>query len=208
MLKELFEAHFYYKAFKKRANCLLFIKEESLSKEFSLIDRQACIGCRFICDENPENRSQLIVFSNHTVNLVNVNQIFSYIDEEVGDICDFLLDDSSSASLIELTCTSNNYIESKRQKARIQLYNTIRLFYSIPDVKAHFLKEKSRYVIFSWKETFVESASSDEIERSMLGMTKMANEVYSPENESDFDFDFKLREIKYPDVLNWDSLVS
>ena len=37
--------------------------------------------------------------------------------------------------------------------------------------------------------------------RSMMGMTVMADEVYSPDNESKFDFGFKLKEIRYPHAL-------
>ena len=41
----------------------------------------------------------------------------------------------------------------------------------------------------------------DDVERSMRDMTIMADAVYSPDNESKFELDFKLREIRYPDVL-------
>ena len=35
----------------------------------------------------------------------------------------------------------------------------------------------------------------------MTGMTVMADEVYSPDNESKFDFGFKMKEIRYPYAL-------
>lgn len=41
----------------------------------------------------------------------------------------------------------------------------------------------------------------DSIEFSMKGMILMSDETYSPDNESKFDFGFKLKEIRYPDVL-------
>ena len=41
----------------------------------------------------------------------------------------------------------------------------------------------------------------DVVIRNMMGMTVMADEVYSPDNESKFDFGFKLKEIRYPHAL-------
>ena len=41
----------------------------------------------------------------------------------------------------------------------------------------------------------------DDIESSMKGMTVLNDVIYSPDNESKFDFGFKLREIRYPDLL-------
>ena len=41
----------------------------------------------------------------------------------------------------------------------------------------------------------------DVVIRSMMGMTVMVDEVYSPDNESKFDFDFKMKEIRYPHAL-------
>jgi len=41
----------------------------------------------------------------------------------------------------------------------------------------------------------------DSVEASMKGMIQMTDEVYSPDNESRFDFGFKLKEIRYPDFL-------
>ena len=33
-------------------------------------------------------------------------------------------------------------------------------------------------------------------------MTILADAVYSPDNESKFDFGFKLKEIRYPSILS------
>lgn len=56
-------------------------------------------------------------------------------------------------------------------------------------------------MVFSWKETFPENQEMDSVEASMKGMILMSDEVYSPDNESKFDFEFKMKEIRYPDVL-------
>jgi hypothetical protein len=68
-------------------------------------------------------------------------------------------------------------------------------------IRNHIEAKSVRYVIFSWKETFSEDEEMDDVEKSMKGMILMTDEVYSPDNESRFDFGFKLREIRYPDVL-------
>ena len=41
----------------------------------------------------------------------------------------------------------------------------------------------------------------DSVEQSMKGMILMSDEVYSPDNESKFDFGFKMKEVRYQDVL-------
>ena len=56
-------------------------------------------------------------------------------------------------------------------------------------------------MVFSWKETFDRNAVADYVEKNMTDMTMMADEAYSPDNESHFDFGFKLKEIRYPFAL-------
>ena len=56
-------------------------------------------------------------------------------------------------------------------------------------------------MVFSWKETFPKNQEMDSLEASMEGMILMSDEVYSPDNESKFDFGFKMKEIRFPDVL-------
>ena len=46
-----------------------------------------------------------------------------------------------------------------------------------------------------------ENQEMDSVETSMKGMILMSDEVYSPDNESKFDFGFKMKEIRFPDVL-------
>ena len=55
--------------------------------------------------------------------------------------------------------------------------------------------------MFSWRETIPDDEEMDFVESSMKGMTLMADEVYSSDNESKFDFGFKLKEIRYPSIL-------
>ena len=100
-----------------------------------------------------------------------------------------------------MTCSTTDYVKGKRIKARGQLFNTLSLFYTNPDIRSHMEKKNIRYVVFSWKETIPENKEMDSVETSMKGMILMSDEVYSPDNESNFDFGFKLKEIRYPDVL-------
>lgn len=69
-------------------------------------------------------------------------------------------------------------------------------------MKVYINRKTKNYAIFSWKETFDSSIKSDEVEDMMTGMFAMADAVYSPDNESNFDFDFKFKEIRYPHVLS------
>ena len=132
---------------------------------------------------------------------MSLDQVFGYVKDNVGEISDFLLDGSESAIVVEMTCSTTDYVKGKRVKARGQLYNTLSLLSMNPDVRNHLENKQSRYVVFSWKETFPENQEMDSVEASMKGMILMSDEVYSPDNESKFDFGFKMKEIRYPDVL-------
>ena len=69
--------------------------------------------------------------------------------------------------------------------------------YFVPALCEHIEKEE-KFVIFSWRETFMEYDPLDPIEVSIKTMTSMSDEVYSPDNESNFDNSFKYKEIRYP----------
>lgn len=132
---------------------------------------------------------------------MNLEQVFDYVGEDVGEISDYLLDGAESAIMVEMTCSTTDYVKGKRVKARGQLYNTLSLLFTNPDVRNHMENKQARYAVFSWKETFPENQEMDSVEASMKGMILMSDEVYSPDNESKFDFGFKMKEIRYPDVL-------
>ena len=70
-----------------------------------------------------------------------------------------------------------------------------------PVVKEHIERLAVHYVVFSWRETFNGNNIDDAVGSSMTGMTVMVDEVYSPDNDSKFDFGFKLKEIRYPLAL-------
>lgn len=127
--------------------------------------------------------------------------MFSFVREKVGEICDYMLDTTNTTILVEMTCSNSEHVLGKRQKARGQLYNTLCNLYANPAIRGHIEHNAIRYAVFSWKETFPEEAEMDGIESSMKGMTVLTDAVYSPDNESTFDFDFKLKEIRYPDRL-------
>ena len=200
MLKELFEASFYI-TFPKKEDTILMLDERTAQGDFGLVDTKACQGCKYVCSDNPDEREQLKAHSDKQVSIVSLDQVFGYVKDNVGEISDFLLDGTESVIVVEMTCSTTDYVKGKRVKARGQLYNTLSLLSMNPDVRNHLEKKQSRYVVFSWKETFPENQEMDSVEASMKGMILMSDEVYSPDNESKFDFGFKMKEIRYPDVL-------
>ena len=200
MLKELFESSFYY-TFPRKEDTILILDEFTARGDFALVDESACKGCKFVCSDNPKKREQLRVYGDQQVSYVSLDQVFNYVREDVGQISDFLLEGKESTILVEMTCSTTDYVKGKRIKARGQLFNTLSLLYTNPDIRSHMEKKNIRYVVFSWKETIPENKEMDSVETSMKGMILMSDEVYSPDNESNFDFGFKLKEIRYPDVL-------
>lgn len=200
MLKELFEASFYI-TFPKKEDTILMLDERTAEGDFSLVDTKACQGCKYVCSDNRDEREQLKAHGDNQVHILNIDQVFDYVREDVGEISDYLLEGPESAVVVEMTCSSTDYVKGKRVKARSQLYNTLLLLNTNSDVRSHFENKQARYVVFSWKETFPEDQEMDSVEKSMKGMILMSDEVYSPDNESKFDFGFKLKEIHYPDVL-------
>lgn len=121
--------------------------------------------------------------------------------EDVGEVCDYMLEGEADVMLVEMTCSTTDYVGDKRQKARSQLFNTLTNLYLSPFVKEHIENKAKRSAVFSWKETFDTATATDSAESSMLGMTLMSDEVYSPDNESAFDLGFVLKEVRYPDIL-------
>ena len=200
MLKELFEGYFYY-TFPKVGDKLLMLDERMESGDFSLLDLNACRSCRFVCNEDPEMREQLRVNGMGDVCIISMDQVFRYVKEDVGETCDYMMEGYEDVMLVEMSCSMTDYVSDKRQKARRQLYNTLSHLYMNPLVKVHIEKKMRRSAIFSWKETSYVSGATDMAESSMLGMMLMPDEVYSPDNESKFEFGFVLKEIRYPDVL-------
>lgn len=170
-------------------------------KELFEADSKACQGCKYVCCDNLDGREQLRVHGDKQVSIVSLDQVFDYVRENVGEISDYLLEGTESAIVVEMTCSTTDYVKGKRVKARGQLYNTLSLLNTNPDVRCHLENKQVRYVVFSWKETFPDNQEMDSVEASMAGMILMSDEVYSPDNESKFDFGFKMKEIRYPDVL-------
>lgn len=200
MLKELFEAHFYC-TFHRKAETVLMLDERTAQGDFTLLDTNACQGCKFVCSDDPREREQLKVHGDQTVYVLNMDQVFSYVQEDVGEICDYMLEGTTSVTLVEMTCSTTDYVRGKRQKARGQLYNTLDRLFTSPTIKSHIERMPIRHVVFSWKETFPDDGEMDSVETSMREMFLMTDEVYSPDNESRFDYGFKMKEIRYPDVL-------
>lgn len=205
MIKELFESSFFMSN-PNKGNHLINLMEKLYKGSFYLVDELACRDCKRICNSSSHERKQLHVFTKGEVYVMRMDQVFMLLTD-VGENCDYMLDDSERMALIEMTCTSSEYATSKRQKAKGQLYNTLVTICSNQDVKNHINRKKARFVIFSWKDTSLDEPY-DAAEESMIAMTRMSDEVYSVDNVSNFDFGFKYKEIRYPDILNWDNLLS
>ena len=200
MLKELFEGSFYV-TFDKKDGVLVNLQERTFNGGFSLLDPNACRGCKYVCCGDPDNREQLRVYSDYQAYSISVDDVFCNIRDDVGEICDYMIDTCYTTALVELTCSNSDYVIDKRQKSRRQLYNTLALFCANPVVKHHIEQKEVRYAVFSWKETFPVTSDMDSVEDSMRGMILLPDAVYSPDNESNFDYGFKLKEIRYPDVF-------
>ena len=181
MLKELFEASFYI-TFPKKEDTVLMLDERIFQGNFGLVDAHACQGCKYICNDKQEEREQLKVHGDKQVSIISLDQVFSYVCEDVGEISDYLLEGTDTAIVVEMSCSTTDYVKGKRVKALSQLYNTLSLLNTSPDVRNHLESKKTRYVVFSWKETFPDE-EMDSIESSMKGMILMSDEFYSPYNE-------------------------
>lgn len=197
MLKELLEGHF-YGTFPKVTNRVLNITEHVQNGSFSLLDKEACRNCHFICNSDPEKREQMKVKSTFPVHYICLDDVFCFVKEDIGETCDYLLECNDTVAVVEMTCSTTEYVTGKRQKARHQLLNTISLLMTSPTVKIHIERLKNHVAVFSWRETFDKEITDDPVGKNMEDMMAMSDEVYSPENESKFDFDFKLKEIRYP----------
>lgn len=202
MLKELFESSFYF-TFPKKRNVTLALVEKEFTDRFVLFDSKACRDCRNKCSADKNGREQLVVNANSNVHVISLDDVFSYVKDPVGDNCDYMLDDDGQVILVEMTCTSSDYIGNKREKARSQLYNSLCLLNTNPDLRKHLDQKGKRYVVFSWRETMPDKSDSDIVETGMRSMMDMVDEVYSPDNVSKIDFGFVFKEIRYPDPLVW-----
>lgn len=207
MLKELFESTFYI-THPSKNGALVNIQEYSSIGEIHLCDSAACRNC-LVCISHPEYRRNINIFSNTSVNYISVEQVFSYVSEDLGDSCDYLLADSNRASLLEMTCSESKYVDNergKRMKARGQLLNTLIHLFENKNVRDFLSNKSSKYVIFSWKDSSPVKDTTDDVENNFRSFANITDEVYSIDNVQKFDFDFLFKEVRYPDVLQWDQL--
>lgn len=144
-----------------------------------------------------------IVKTDTTVNALKLDDVFELVKEPIGDNCDYLLEDDKKSALIELTCSNEDYVKSKRTKAKEQLLSTLEMLYMNSIIRIHFERKSEKYVVFSWRDTTKRDMKDDLASFNMLEMTKMSDATYSLDNESRFEFDFKYKEIRYPDKLVW-----
>ncbi|MCQ2217127.1 MAG: hypothetical protein MJZ33_01420 [Paludibacteraceae bacterium] len=203
MLKELFESCFYV-TFPAKAGCVVNLTEVLYRGDFALVDSEACRDCRYMCSRVDSEREQLLIRSaDGIINAIKVDDLFAPIGENLGRMCDFILDDGHKMALIEMTCATKEHVGSKRVTCIGQLYNTLTNLRTCGPVKEHIEKETECEAVFSWKETNAPSDLTDPIEASMTAMTDLADEVYSADNVSRFDDGFIYREIRYPIPLRW-----
>lgn len=201
MLKDLFESSF-YRTFPIKEGTIINLEHRlSNTENFTLRDDEACKNCRFACVDNFDNRVQLNVKSTTPANYISIGQVFSYVEEPVGEICDYMIECTGFTSLVEMSCAQSEYVKNKRQKARRQLLHTISLLRTNEPIREHIDSIDKKYAVFSWRETFNAYDGIDDVEKNMLDLTVMADEVYSPNNEMKFEYGYKYKEIRYPDYL-------
>lgn len=205
MLKELFESSFYI-TYPHKENFSVNLHEDRYTAIFSLKDENACRDCRVVCHNEESKRAQLQINTSTAVHVLNIDELISYIKENVGETCDYLLDDGQKSIFVEMTCSNSEHVASKRQKARRQLYNTLCVLFANPIIRKHFEDEVKKYVVFSWKDTTCQNTVNDISSTNMLGMVLMSDATYTPENVSKFDFGYLLKEIRYPNIIQWNSL--
>ena len=205
MLKELFESAFFlvYPIKGNNTPCLL---QSELKGPFSLFDETACSSCLRPCYNKDGHKEQLCLFSNDTVTILKLDQVFELLQESYGENCDFVLDGHKIFMLLEMKCCQTKHYESERHKARNQLHNTIYVLKNVPPINKHIFNSRKKYVIFSWKITS-DNDNNDMVSFNMSGMTSFVDETYSIDNESYFDNDFFYKEVRHPDILNWDKLM-
>ena len=112
MLKELFEGHFYW-TFPKVTNRVLNLSERVEKGTFSLIDENACRDCHYLCSSNPAEREQMKVVCQMPVYVISMDDVFSYVKEDLGETCDFMLEGNDTVSIVEMTCSTSNYVTEK-----------------------------------------------------------------------------------------------
>lgn len=200
--------------FPPRAVKSINLREEVFKESHGLNDARACEKCIKECSD----KVQLRIETHSDVHCLGLDNVFGLVKEEVGDTCDYMLQDNDKVVFVEMTCSQEKYVngststevynESKRAKARCQLKNTLSLLYTNGVIKQHLEKMTSRYVVFSWKDTSTSDVYQDvdSAEKNMFDFTSLADEIYSPNKETSFEFGFKWREIRYPQPLEWDKL--
>ena len=198
MLKELFESSFYM-TYPHDENVLPNVTETIYVGSFALVDPSACVGCRDICNPNPMQRQQLRLFTSTDVHAVKMDDVLKYVKDNLGEHCDYILDNGHKFCLVEMTCANDVHVGSKRLKSRSQLFNSISSLRACYAIREHIDAAEQCYVVFSWRKTEV-GDENDPVEKTMLKMIAVSDEIYSPDNESNFDNTFKYKEIRYPDV--------
>lgn len=201
MLKELFESSFYI-TYPHDENVLPNVVETVYVGSFALVDSSACVGCRDICHPDPLQRQQLRLLASTDVCAVRMDDVLKYVNDNLGEHCDYILDNGHKFCLVEMTCANDVHVGSKRLKSRSQLFNSISTLRACYAIREHIEAAEQCYVIFSWRKTVV-GDDDDPVEKTMQKMIEVSDEIYSPDNESNFDNTFKYKEIRYPDVYHY-----
>ena len=206
MLKELFESAFYL-THPRKAGTLLMLHETLHHGSFSMCDPLACADCEH-CRTNPGERKNIKVHSSSDVHVLGLSQVFALMTSDSDKNCDYLIESCGVPCLLEMTCSRQQYVEkSKRSHAMSQLYSTLCVLFEVPDIRAHMERAPKRYAVFSWKNKDLLEDDADVVERGFLPFTRFADETYSIDNEQNFDFGFRFKEVRYPDTLDFDALM-
>lgn len=209
MLKEVFEKDF-YREYPKRKDVLPNVLEDVRSGTFVLCDEKSCFGWQGhnACQNNRTcNHVNLNIYSKEDVCIVSMDNVLSYLQNPLSNNADYILCSADKFRVIEVTCMEEQYVneggrtypKGKRAHAQSQCEKLLLMLYQCGPIREFIDKRQVKESIFSWRKTdngIVE-------DNDMASYTLMQNTVDSAIISLPMSFEFRFKEIKYPNVLKW-----
>ncbi len=220
MMKELLETYFgeHYHSPKKASASSDLVRG---GKSFA--DEKACFDCKrctpdaestcdkvvFVCDTG-ESEVEAVALEDFLNNYNNLKSIPS------REKCDLLLVGDEKIVFCEMTCSKAERIApfkgedgeqkiGKRNYARKQLGNSIKLLVDVEEIGKEILAKKDRIALFAYREK--PETKKDELDTlvmtQMKGLNIVGDKVSSETMYSDMENGFQFAEIKYPNVYRW-----
>lgn len=158
MLKELFEKDFFV-TFPHVSGIMPNVRESVVSTDFALSDQHACGNS---CPNYQSCNHEILRIVNplhKQVNIVDLNDIFGILADPFHDNADYIFCTEKEFVVAELTCISNNYLDSnngntypqgKRAKARAQLETAFLALNACHPIK-QFLKRYTSKAILAYR---------------------------------------------------------